>query len=423
MRAGVLLLLLVALGCNPWAFAQKPAKPQPPSQAAGDALRQAQAAAQRAEEAARTAVAARVAAEKRQDETLKKLDTQSSEMMGRANFLQTISSYMTGLVSFFVMAVGILGGIVAFRTDRSLKQSLEKLRQGEVTANQAAAKIVEMKEGIEKHQLFVNNLQLQVTAALKDIELKLEVALTPGTGLIGVPLASEVPQRSYDDDALIVFADRLRMDDLQPERRATFLVKVSNYWRRWKGYDRAIERARRAIELDASSPAAHKALGRAIWNKVAEDLAATQPPISSGQATLLGEAETELKAAQGLLTQGNAVDEEIPFDLGTICRFKGDIPGAIRQYQSGAQLSKVLAASAGRAQDWDFDYAVACLYAKTGQYHDALDQLKQVIGKTESWSQDRRRVEPRDYRDWMQSDPDFAAMRTDTRWEPELKKL
>jgi tetratricopeptide (TPR) repeat protein len=285
------------------------------------------------------------------------------------------------------------------------------------------AKIVKMEEGIEKHQLFMNNLQLQATTALKDIELKLEVALTPGTGLIGVPLASAVPQRSYDDDALIVFSDRLRMDDLPPEKRATFLVKMSNYWRRWKEYDRAIERARRAVELDPLSPAAHKALGRAIWNKVSEDLAAAKLPISSEQLKSLDEAEAELKTAQRLLAQANGHDEEIPFDLGTICRFKGDVPGAVGHYQRGAQLSKALAVNEGRAPDWDFDFALACLYAQNGQYQEALDQMKLVIGKTESWSQDRRRVEIRNYRDWMLSDPDFAAMRAETKWEPELKKL
>jgi tetratricopeptide (TPR) repeat protein len=423
MRAGVLVLLLVALDCNPCAFAQKKAQPPPPSQTAADALRQAQAAAQRAEEAARTAVAARAEAEKRQEETLKKLDTLSTEMMGRASFLQTTSTVITGFVAFAVGLFGIAGTIVAFRTGRSVTQSLEKLQQGEVTANEAAARIVEMKEGLEKHKLFLGNLKQQVQDALADIDLKVKAALTPGTALIGVPLVSAVPQRSYDDDTLIVFADRLRMDDLPPAERATFFVVVANYWRQWKEYDRAIERARRATELDPSSPSAHKTLGRAIWNRVTEELAATKLKISSDQLKWLGEAESELKMAQSLLTQGNAHDEEIPFDLGTICRFKGDVPGAIGHYQGGAQLSKALAASEGRAPDWDFDFALACLYARDGRYQDALDQMKQVIGKTESWSQDRRRVEPRDYRDWMQSDPDFAAMLADTKWEPQLKAL
>jgi tetratricopeptide (TPR) repeat protein len=418
MRTGVLLVLLVALNSSPRSFAEEPT-----SQTATDALRQAQAAAQRAEEAARTAVAAKAEAEKREAETLKKLDTASTEIMGRAGFLQTTSTVITGFVAFVVTAAGILGGIVAWRSKVSLNESIEEVKRSEATANEAAAKIVEMKEGIEKHQLFLNNLQLQVAAALQDIELKLEVGLTPGTGLIGVALTSAVPQRSYDDDALIVFSDRLRLDDLPPGKRAAFLVKVSNYWRRWKEYDRAIERARRAVELDGSAASAHKALGRAIWNSVTEDLTDTNSAISNDQLTLLAEAESELKMAQSLLTQGNRHDEEIPYDLAAICRFKGDTPGAIDHYQRGAQLSKALARNEGRAPDWDFDFGLACLYAKTGQYQDALNQMKQLVGMTESWSQDRRRAEPRDYRDWMRSDPDFAAMRADANWEPQLKAL
>jgi tetratricopeptide (TPR) repeat protein len=326
-------------------------------------------------------------------------------------------------VAFAFAVFGILGGAVAVVGGHRMSDSLKKIKQGEDAANNSVAKIMQLEEGLQKHQLFVGNLQLQVKAALADIDLKVKAALTPGTGLIGVALVSAVPQRSYDDDALIVFADRLRMDDLPPEQRATFFVMVANYWRQWKEYDRAIERARRAVELDASSPAAHKALGRAIWNSVTEDLTKTQLAISSGQLILLGEAETELKQAQSLLSQRNAHDEELPFDLGTICRFKGDIPGAVDHYQRGAQVSKALALSEGREPDWDFEFGLACLYAHAGQYQNALDQMTGVVGKRKSWSQERRRVEDRDYRGWMQSDPDFAAMRADATWAPQLTAL
>src|SRR5262249_36983597 len=104
-------------------------------------------------------------------------------------------------------------------------------------------------------------------------------------------------------------------------------------------------------------------------------------------------------------------------------RFKGDVPGAIDHYQRGGQLSKALARNENRAPDWDFDFGLACLYAGNQRYHEALDQMREVIGKTESWSQERRRAEPRDYRDWMKSDPDFTAMWADTKWAEELKKL
>jgi hypothetical protein len=46
------------------------------------------------------------------------------------------------------------------------------------------------------------------------------------------------------------------------------------------------------------------------------------------------------------------------------------------------------------------------LYAKTGQFQDALEQIETVIGKPESGS---AAGVTRDYRDWMLSDPDFGS--------------
>jgi tetratricopeptide (TPR) repeat protein len=417
----MLLSLQVALVCCAPAFGQQPPQKQPVSQTVGNALQGAQAAAQRAEDAARAALAAKEEAQKKQDETLKRLDTASAEMTGRAAFFQSIATIIIGFVAFAVTVAGIFGVVVGFR----LSDSLKKVKQGEATANAAAEKIVEMKEGIEKHKLFLNNLQQQVTAALTDIEGKLQATLTPETGLIGVNLVSSVPQRSYDDDALIAFSDRLQItgDDLPPDRLAAFLVMLGNYWRRWKEYGRAIERIRRAIELNPGSATAHKTLGRAIWNEVAEALAASKIAISPAQVAMLKEAETELEAAQKLLAATGQHDEEIPFDLGTISRFQGDIRQAIGHYQKGAKLSKALALNEGREPDWDFEFALACLYAKTKQYQQALDVLKGVVGKTQSWSQDRRRVESRDYRAWTLSDPDFEEMLADPTWGPQVGAL
>ena len=342
-------------------------------------------------------------------------------MIGRATFFQTITTIIISILGFGVAVAGALGGFVGFR----LSESLKKVREGEATANAAAAKIVEIKEDIEKHNLSLDNLQRQVTAALTDIESKLEAALTPGTALIGVNLVAAVPQRSYDDDALIVFSDRLQItgENLTPARLAASLVKLGNYWRRCKEYGRAIERIRRAIELEPGSATAHKTLGRAIWNGVAEALAASKTAISPAQVALLKEAETELETAQKLLAAARQHDEEILFDLGTISRFKGDIRQDLNHYQNGAQLSKALALHEGREPDWDFEFALACLYAKTNQYQQAVDVLKGVIGKTQSWSQERRRVESRDYRDWTLSDPDFGEMLADPTWGPQVRAL
>jgi tetratricopeptide (TPR) repeat protein len=417
----MLLSLQVALVCCAPAFGQQPPQKQPVSQTVGNSVQEAQVAAQRAEEAARAAVAAKEETQKQRDETLKRLDTVSTDMIGRATFFQTITTIIISILGFGVAVAGALGGFVGFR----LSESLKKVREGETTANAAAAKIVEIKEDIEKHNLSLDNLQRHVTAALTDIESKLEAALTPGTALIGVNLVAAVPQRSYDDDALIVFSDRLQItgENLTPARLAASLVKLGNYWRRCKEYGRAIERIRRAIELEPGSATAHKTLGRAIWNGVAEALAATKMAISPAQVALLNEAETELETAQKLLAAARQHDEEILFDLGTISRFKGDIRQAINHYQNGAQLSKALALHEGREPDWDFEFALACLYAKTNQYQQAVDVLKGVIGKTQSWSQERRRVESRDYRDWTRSDPDFEEMLADAVWGPQVRAL
>jgi tetratricopeptide (TPR) repeat protein len=222
-----------------------------------------------------------------------------------------------------------------------------------------------------------------------------------------------------------VFTDRLRItgEELRSERLAAFLLMLGNYWRRPKEYGRAIERIRRAIELDSSCASAHKALGRAMWNAVAEALAASNIAPSPNQIGVLEQAETELNMAQSLLGAKGQHDEEIPFDLGTISRFKGDVAGAVDHYQRGAQLSKVLAATEGREPDWDFEFALACLYAKTNQFQLALDELRGMIGKTKSWSQERRRVESRDYRIWMRSDPDFSDMLSDPAWNAQLLAL
>ena len=89
-----------------------------------------------------------------------------------------------------------------------------------------------MRKSLGDHALFLKTLQQQVNDAFAEIESKLKISLTPGTGLIGVSLASAVPQRSYDDDALIVFSDRLRItgEDVGSERLSAFLVMFGDYW-------------------------------------------------------------------------------------------------------------------------------------------------------------------------------------------------
>ena len=412
MRFLWLLLLLLASVSSLLAFYP----PAPPTIA--NAVKNAQASAVRAEESANAAEEAKEAAEKQREETLKKLDATSAEMIARATFLQTIATSFVAFVAFAITAAGFGATLYAFR----VRESLSKLKEGEVLATVTAAKRLEIKGAVESHKLFLDTLQQQVSRALGDIETKMKAALTPGTGLIGVELGARISQRSYDDDALIVFSDRLQITSQDPEF-AKFLVMFGNYWRRTKEYTRAIERIRRAIELDPSSAMAHKALGRALWNAVAEDLATPASKISASQVEFLKEAETEFGTAQSLLAAKGQHDKEIPFDLGTISRLKGEINMAMDQYRKGAQLSKALAQAEGRESDWDFAYAIACLHAESHRYQEALDQLKEVIGKTQSWSYERGRAESRDYKEWTRSDPDFAEMASDATRGPQLMAL
>ena len=174
---------------------------------------------------------------------------------------------------------------------------------------------------------------------------------------------------------------------------------------------------RRAIELNPASAAAHKGLARALWNGVAEkiDPGGRAAP---EQLPTLQDAIDELEKARRLAPH----DEEIPFDLGTIARLRGDVSAAAIEYRRGAQLSQLLAVD-GREPDWDFKYAIACLFAAERRFPEAFDELRPIIGKTKSWNQGRLRIEERNYRKWAKADPDFAAMRDDGVWGPKLLEL
>ncbi len=421
---GLLLFCLTLFLAAP-ATSQDP-EPRTPLNSTTDAARQAESSAQRAEAAARAAQQHAQEAERAKADVdqagaaaVASVRTVSSEMLDRAQWLEKISSHTVELFSAAATILGIIGVI-------GVTTSLSKIRQSQRSAAMAATQIDNLKHGLEEHHLFLNTLENQVIGALDEIRQKLQADLTPATGLIGVDLPAPIPQRSYDDDALLVFADRLHLTgkDVTPQRLSEFLIMTGNYWRRTKEYARAVERMKRAIELDPTSSAAHKGYGRALWNRVAEECA------KANLLTALPQHQPDLDAAiaafgkaRQILAQNQQHDEEIQFDLATIARLKGDIPGAVKEYREGAKLSKALARHENREPDWDFDFGLACLFAVSGNYQEALDQLKTLLRKTESWSQERRRVEPRDYELWTRSDPDFAAMFRAPEWKERLETL
>jgi hypothetical protein len=343
--------------------------------------------------------------------------TMSSEMLDRAQWLEKIAT--TSIWLFGV--VGTLASILAFAgVGFSLKRIAANVRK----TSDAAKRIDEMRAGIESHHLFLKTIEGQVEVALEDIQEKLLEALTPSGGLVGVDLKAPVPQRSYDDDALIVFADRLSITGktLNPLRMSEFLVMASNYWRRMKDYGRAIARAQRAIDLDKESPTAHKAYARALWNMVAEELAPSKQA-SQAQKTILLDAERAITRVRELLAKQNRYDEELAFDSATIARLLGDYAGAEKTYREGLAFSQEIARSEGREPDWDFAFALACLLATTNRYGEALEQLKAVVDKMKSWRSERREIEARNYREWVREDPDFRNMLADRTWKSAIDDL
>ena len=377
-----------------------------------------------ATEAAKAAQAQAEAATKSKDETarvgaeaVQRVQTVSAEMMARAQWLEKIATTTVWLLGVIGMIVGVVAAV-------GVGASVKKIKASERQAAGALKEIDTIRLSLTQHHLFLKTLEEQVERALGEIEAKLQAELTPSSGLIGVDAASDVPYQSFDDDALIVFADRLRITGaaLNAVRMSEFLVQLSHYWRRVKEYDRAIERARRAMELNSASPTAHKAFGRALWNKVAEELDHGKPP-SPRQVEILARARTAIEKSKDLVAVDSRYDEELAYDLATIARLSGDYHLAERLYREGFTLSQQLGRSEQREPDWDYGFALACLYAVTGRHREAVNELQVVMTKTRSWRWERREEEPRNYREWMEEDPDFQDMLADAAWKKELEAL
>jgi tetratricopeptide (TPR) repeat protein len=463
----VLVILVALAGCFE-ASAQTP-------------VQQAQLAADRAQQAADAAKSeaekAKAAAEK-SDQALKKLDTVSTDLVGRATYVSTTASGLISYVQFTVAIGTALAGLAAVVTGWNLLKSRKKIKKkvaeattaakeattaatdattaatdattaatdatakatdataavttataavtsataAEKVATAAADRIVEARGRVEPFVKVFSDLGTQVTAVLDNIARAVGPTPPPEAALIGAP-PSDVPQSSYDNDALVMFADRLGI--IPPtSQTAELLVDFGKYWRQKKEYRLAIGRIQRALEIDPASARAHKNLGRAYWNKVGDDLPATGIATSAEHKSFLDRAEAELNAAKNLLTSRNEPYEDILFDFGTISRFRGNHSAAISNYEEGARLSKVRAQGENRAPDWDFDYAIACLYARDkNQYQQAVDKMKEIVNNTQTWDQDRSRTEPRNYREWMRTDQDFEGMMAEDDWKRQLDAL
>jgi hypothetical protein len=368
-----------------------------------DAAQRAEAAADRAEKLAAAAAA-----------TLQEAKANSAEMLDRALWMENASTFV---VTFF----GALFTTLAIAAAFGVGLSLNELRK----ARAARVFILKQKKELEKHQLFLGTLANEVTRAFEEIEKRLQAELTPETGIIGVPRSSAIPQRVYDDDAMIVFADRLQLtkDQFQAARLSVLFTRVGTYWQRSSEYHRAAERMKRAVQLDEKSSAAHKGHARALWNIVADEMTAQErSKPSPAQLDALAEATRELSRARELLHEAKQVDEEIFYDEATVARFKGDYNAAEKAYLAGSKMSAAIAEVNGREPDWDFEFALACLFASLGRFENALARLDPVLDKQKSWSQTGNREELRNYREWARTDPDFKEMWADPKWKEELAK-
>jgi len=375
----------------------------------------AEAAAARAEGSAKEAALARDRILAESDRTLLEARRLLAETRERS---EDVDWYASWTIEFFGLLFTLLGFAAALGVIATLAD-YRKVRA-------AKASVLQLRSDLEKHQLFLGTLNQEILRALKDIESRLDIALTPETGIIGVAISTGIPHRLFDDDALIVFADRLQIASAQfePARLSAFLVKIATYWRRYNEYSRATERLRRAIELDPASPGAHKGYARALWNSVGHDIAVLQLKVpSEAHHRLLQDALVSLETARSLLKEADRDDEEIYYDSATIKRLLGDVGGSEIDYQTGSDLSIAKASARGREPDWDFRFALACLLANSGKFDEALEHLNTVLDKKQSWSQTLGRAEERNYVAWVQSDPDFKKMWADESAGPQLKRL
>ena len=173
---------------------------------------------------------------------LNQIKASSAEMTDRAQWLDKMSTTTVAFVGVGSTVLGLFAAVGLWQSGKLRQQSRQALSGARRAAasihtvkgqvDREAAEIDKIKEELKRQRLSLDTLQAKVVEALKGIERELnDEGLTASTGLIGVPLATAIPQRAYDNDGLIVFADRVLRDigpDLPAPEMAKFLVMAGH---------------------------------------------------------------------------------------------------------------------------------------------------------------------------------------------------
>ena len=394
----------------------------PLKQAQDSALR----AAESAREAKEAAAAARTDWERSSKETIDALKDvkaaaeRASVELGRG---ETLSNQANTIMSFFEIVVVVLGLLAGYEAFSWAKRA----RTAETTMKKVDEKLEQLGqtgEALQQQLVFLNAMRSQVERSFTQIQERLSDLFTPGVYLIGGP-KEPPPQGAYDDDALIAFSAQIDLTGRDNKALFDVLVLSARYWRRYDEFGRATGRARRAIEVIPTSPDAHHQLGRALWQSVATSLINERKSKASDarHIALLTEARNEIAIAEALRPDHLRGYEEAVYDQACIARFLGEIKEATALYRLGIERSRARAAHEGHAADFEFDFALACLFATERMFTEAFDLLASIVDKKERWDEEWRRLVPCDYVSYIQEDMDIAEMRADEEWGKRLETL
>lgn len=409
------------------------------------AVARAEAAAERAEAATKEAqsLVGGVGPElaQQRNAALLEIKNASAEMIARAQFVEWISTKTVWFVSLASLVAGLFGaigfksisGLDKKRTelddktqavgaklveiDRSIvtieQKKLELERLGR-EAQEAVAAVEAIKKSLESQPLSLQSMETKLDGTIQSLEREIRSVKPPDVGLIGSKITESIPQSRYDEDVFVVLADRLGLVT-DNAKLVTILVSTSRYWRRKKQYELAIERARRARDLDPKNPRGHIAYARALWNRFGD------VPGSVDRAQL-HDALVALSQARTILA--TTPDSAEPhYDTATVQRYLGDYEAAEQEYRLGMAASDRSAKQANREPDWDLHYALACLLAKQKRFKEAFELLNNVSGRVSSWSDEDGRSDGRSYKEWIREDDDLAQMRSDSTWGPQLLSI
>lgn len=161
-------------------------------------------------------------------------------------------------------------------------------------------------------------------------------------------------------------------------------------------FSKAIARFRRAVELAADSPNAHRGLAIAFCELAAEGKLNT-----AYKSSLLNEAEKETRIVLAL-----AGEDYRPYhDLGWIYDERGNYAEAIENYRKALELAEHVGDT-----EPNLRYNLACSLSKDGRFGEALTELEKIIGVDGNWED-------------VLIDPDLESLRADAGFGPKLVDL